>query len=95
MCAGLLHAGASLKWSGLLPLDFVQVQFEDKGEVGRDSQAPGDVAGATVGCCMCSHEFYSRSALGLMCSSCTGLAVHNSHCKREPGHRVLPWVMWL
>lgn len=48
MCAGLLHAWASLKCSGLLPLDFVQVQFEDKGEVGCDSQAPGDVAGTAV-----------------------------------------------
>lgn len=95
MCAGLLHAWASLKWPGLLPLDFVQVQFEDKGEVGGDSQVPGHVAGDTVGSSMCSHEFYSGSALGLTCPSCTMPAVHSSHCKWEPGHRVLSWVMWL
>lgn len=50
MCAGLLHAWASLKWPGLLPLDFVQVQFGDKGQVGGDSRVPGHVAGDAVVC---------------------------------------------
>lgn len=72
-----------------------QVQFEDKGRVGHESQAPGNASGAAVGCSMCSHEFYSWNALGLMCPCCTVLAVHNSHCKWGPGHRVLPWVVWL
>lgn len=86
-------AWTSLKCFHLVPLDFVHVQFEDKGVFAQDFQMPGHVVRATRAVDiygMCMYECRSWSALAQACTSCIPLAVHVLCHEREHGHSVLP-----